>query len=78
MRIYGLDIFFRVHSVSNIMIHAVHVQGCTCMLTIILLNSPLSSTTDIPEGSGVAGTLQNTERVPHSLEVHVNVIHAPA
>ena len=77
MCIYGQDIFFRVHSASNTMIHAVHVQGCTCMLTIILLNSPLSNTTDIPEGSGVAGTLQNTERVHHFLALHVHVIHAP-
>ena len=77
MCIYGQDIFFRVYLASNTMIHAVHVQGCTCMLTIILLNSPLSSTTDIPEGSGVAGTLQNTERVHHSLALHVHVIHAP-
>ena len=29
MCIDGQDIFFRVHSASNIMIHTVHVQGCT-------------------------------------------------
>ena len=39
-----------------------YIIHCTCMLTIILLNSSLSSTTDIPEGSGVAGTLQKRER----------------
>ena len=61
--------------------YIIHVH-CTCLLTIILLNSSLSSTTDIPEGSGVAGTLQNTERerererVPHPLIVPVQ-LHAP-